>query len=230
MHDLDQSRILMLRAIIGAAQGLLDNFLRLSTSDMIALPPHIYGGRVIYAVVLLLKLHKAITSSGRAISEYLTADELRLEVYIEHLVLVSKSLITKDDRSALSRAFFVMPQLKQWLHSHQPKTSPGSDKTEMAEGLPFQTSDGSLSTAIQPPMTTLSDPSTHTQTPTIINLEPLDGLGQSGVPIQTSKAFDDPIVHNGGTGFEPNRHELASDSWFWEFFNVDMLHQNAHSS
>ncbi|KAJ5382835.1 hypothetical protein N7517_000746 [Penicillium concentricum] len=230
MHDLDPSRISMLRAIIRAAQGLLDTFLGLSTSDMIALPPHMYGGRVIYAVVLLLKLYKAITLSGPAINDYVTADELRLEVYIEHLVLVSRSLIAQDDRSALSRSFLVMPQLKQWLHSHQPKISPGSDETETAEVLPFQTGAGSLSTTIQTLTATLGVPSTQTQTPEMTHLERLDGLRQSDGPIQSSKSSDYPIVHNGGTEFEPNRHEPASDSWFWEFFNVDMLHQNAHSS
>ncbi|GAB1195625.1 hypothetical protein APSETT444_004887 [Aspergillus pseudonomiae] len=186
---------------------------RLSTSDMIALPPHIYGGRVIYAMILLLKIQKAITLSGQALSECITADELRVEVYLEHLVLVSKSLITEDARSALSRAFLVMPQLKQWLHTRQIKNLPGSDKTEMVEGLPFQTSDGSLSIGIQ------------TQTAT--HIEPTDGLGQHIQPAGTS---DYHTVHNGGTGFEPYRNDLASDSWFWEFFNVDMLHQNAHSS
>ncbi|KAJ5158647.1 uncharacterized protein N7500_008298 [Penicillium coprophilum] len=232
MHDLHPSRILMLRAIIHAAQGLLDVFLKLSTSDMIALPPHIYGGRVIYAVVLLLKLHKALRSSGRAISEYVTADELRLEVYIEHLVLVSRSLIAKDDRSALSRAFLVMPQLSQWLHTHQSKSRPpsGSDKTEMMEGIPFLGGDRLSSAAIQTPTAALGDPSVHVQTPTITHIGPLDGFGQSDVPLQPSKASDYPVVHNGGPGIEQNRHELASDSWFWEFFNVEMLHQNAYSS
>ncbi|GAB1206114.1 hypothetical protein APSETT445_004795 [Aspergillus pseudonomiae] len=150
---------------------------------------------------------------GQALSECITADELRVEVYLEHLVLVSKSLITEDARSALSRAFLVMPQLKQWLHTRQIKNLPGSDKTEMVEGLPFQTSDGSLSIGIQ------------TQTAT--HIEPTDGLGQHIQPAGTS---DYHTVHNGGTGFEPYRNDLASDSWFWEFFNVDMLHQNAHSS
>ncbi|OQE41420.1 hypothetical protein PENCOP_c005G06503 [Penicillium coprophilum] len=232
MHDLHPSRIFMLRTIIQAAQGLLDVFLKLSTSDMIALPPHIYGGRVIYAVVLLLKLHKALRSSGRAISEYVTADELRLEVYIEHLVLVSRSLIAKDDRSALSRAFLVMPQLSQWLHTYQSKSRPpsDSDKIEMMEGIPFLAEDRLSSTAIQTPTAALSDPSVHVQTPTITHLGPLNGFGQSNVPLQPSKASDNPVVHNGGSGLEQNRHELASDSWFWEFFNVEMLHQNAHSS
>ncbi|KAB8265007.1 hypothetical protein BDV32DRAFT_145041 [Aspergillus pseudonomiae] len=213
MHGPDPSCLSMLRTIVRAAQGLLDSFLRLSTSDMIALPPHIYGGRVIYAMILLLKIQKAITLSGQALSECITADELRVEVYLERLVLVSKSLIAEDARSALSRAFLVMPQLKQWLHTHQIKNLPGSDKTEMVEGLPFQTSDGSLSIGIQ------------TQTAT--HIEPTDGLGQHFQPAGTS---DYHTVHIGGTGFEPYRQELASDSWFWEFFNVDMLHQNAPPS
>ncbi|KAE8140853.1 hypothetical protein BDV38DRAFT_279827 [Aspergillus pseudotamarii] len=229
-HDFDPSFLFMLRTIIRAAQGLLDCFLRLSTSDMMALPPHIYGGRVIYAMILLLKVQRAITLSGRAISECVTSDELRIEMYLEHLVRVSKRLIAEDDRSALSRAFLFMPQLMQWWHSYQTKTLPRSDETEMTEGLSFRTGDGPLSPAAQTPRATVCVPSTHTQTPIITHLEPMDGLGQSDALTQPTKASDDPNVHNEGPEFEPYQHELASDSWFWEFFNVDMLHQNDHSS
>ncbi|KAE8360399.1 hypothetical protein BDV27DRAFT_41417 [Aspergillus caelatus] len=229
-HVFDPSFLFMLRTTIRAAQGLLDCFLRLSTSDMIALPPHIYGGRVIYAMILLLKVQKAITLSRREISEWVTSSELRIEMYLEHLVLVSKRLITKDERSALSRAFLFMPQLKQWWHSYKTKTLPRSDGTEMTERRPFRTADGPLSPAVPAPRATVCVPSTHTQTPTITHLEPMDGLGQSDTLTQPAKASDYPLIHNEGTEFEPYQRELASDSWFWEFFNVDMLHQNGHPS
>jgi hypothetical protein len=37
------SNLSMIRAIILASQGLLDIFLGFSISEMLALPPHIYG-------------------------------------------------------------------------------------------------------------------------------------------------------------------------------------------
>lgn len=192
----------MLRAIILAAQGLLDNFLRLSVSDMFALPPHIYGGRVIYAVVLLMKLHKSITVSARGGSECISADELRLEGYIEHLVLISKSLITKDGCSALSRAFLVMPQLEQWFHAHRCKRPLRPDENKFTGGgLRIKTGGGPLSPTIETPTGTLSGSS--------IDMQTLEN--------STSPNHFEPL-YGPGSQFD------GLDSWFWEFFNVDMLH------
>lgn len=201
MHDYTPSRLSKLRALILAAQGLLDNFLRLSVSDMVTLPPHIYGGRVIYAVVLLMKLHKSLTVSARGINEYINADELRLEAYIEHLMLISKSLIAKDGRNALSRAFLVIPQLKQWFQVHKPKRPLGSDENKVTGGLQVNTDGGPSGPPIQTPPGTLGDSAIDTQAPendiSPNHSEPLYGPGSE---------FD------------------VLDSWFWEFFNVEMLH------
>ncbi|PLB54778.1 hypothetical protein P170DRAFT_341794, partial [Aspergillus steynii IBT 23096] len=111
----DTAYLSMIRTIIMAAQGLLDTFLDLSISEMLSLPPHIYAGRVIYAATLLMKLHKALLASASEVHETISVGLLRLEAYIDRLVLVSKQLSAEDQRSSLSRAFLIMPQFKEWL-------------------------------------------------------------------------------------------------------------------
>lgn len=141
----------MLRIIVIASRGLLDTFLGLSVSDMLALPPHIYGGRVIYAVVILMKIHKTITQSGKETSESIPLEELHLEAYLEQLVAISKLLIAKDERSALSRAFLIMPQLMGWFYLYWSRRPSGADESEITEDLLTKNSKGQGSSASQAP-------------------------------------------------------------------------------
>ena len=115
-QDLNASHLSALQTVIIASRGLLDAFFRLSVTDMLALPPYIYGGRVIYPVVLLMKIHKAITTSAKGAGDIIKADELHLEAYPEQLVVVSKHLIANDEHNALSRALLIMAQLRDWFY------------------------------------------------------------------------------------------------------------------
>jgi hypothetical protein len=212
------SHLSMLRSITLAAQGLLDIFLGLSISDMLALPPHIYGGRVIYAVILLMKVHKTSTAFPRGVSECIHGHELRLQAYIEQLVLISKRLITKDGRSALSRAFLIMPQLEEWLHVHLFNKSFVSDENKAAGVLRIKTGGGLNGPAIQTSMRTLSGPSVDIQTPD--NTSPDHSQSLDG----PRSEFNDPLAQSMDRRLETSGRETTSDSWFWEFFNVEMFH------
>lgn len=89
------TQLSMIRTIIQAAQGLLDTFLDLSTSEMLSLPPHIYAGRVIYAVILLMKLHKALSTTVRVSIESISVDQLRLEAYLDSSCLYQRAFTWK---------------------------------------------------------------------------------------------------------------------------------------
>jgi hypothetical protein len=196
----------MLRAITLAAQGLLDTFIRLSISDILALPPHIYGGRVIYAVIILMKLSRAFTASISGWNRFIHVDQLRLETYIEQFVLISKRLIIADERNSLGRAFLIMPQLKEWFYASRSETAFGPDKDTSHGGLHTNHDHGRQVSAVETQMGSLTGPSAETQI--AFHMTP-DWSAQS---------------RSTENEFELLRCEYASDSWFWEFFNVDMLH------
>src|SRR5699024_12751722 len=61
-----------------------------------------------------IKVHKAITTSAKGSGDVIKADELRVEAYLEQFVIVSKLLIANDESNALSRAFLIMAQLRDW--------------------------------------------------------------------------------------------------------------------
>ncbi|KAJ6036331.1 hypothetical protein N7540_000610 [Penicillium herquei] len=186
---------------------------------MLALPPHIYAGRVIYAVILLTKLHKAFLAFGRELSEGISIEKLRLEAYIERLLLISTQLNAEDGRSSLSRAFLIMPQLKQWLGDNLSKSK--IEKNEILAGKAVQAhcADSVFTSANQAKLT-------H-------NLPPLGADRQAFTSSNSSNPLDSIASQSGKfvaqeetteNGADTSSHELVSDSWFWEFFNVDMLH------
>ncbi len=105
----------MLGRVSGALQGLLDTFLCFPVLDMASLCPHIYGGRVIYAVILLIKLHKAAGTAPEDFGNELELDRARLQSYLGSLEAISEALLARDERSTLGRSLLIMKQLKDWL-------------------------------------------------------------------------------------------------------------------
>ena len=214
----NESYLPILGTIAVAAQGLLDSFMELSTSEMLALPPHIYAGRLIYATILLIKLYKAVLASTIQLNEGISVGQLRVEEYIERLLLISKWLGTEDDTNSLSRAFLIMPQLKQWFYSHISKLE--FEKNEdiswkdpasghCADPMPATTnSAGSQDNLSLGPN---GQPSTLPASPNTLNAP---SHRYESLPVQ-NESFARPA----GTF----SRDLISDSWFWEFFNVNML-------
>lgn len=228
-QDLNPSHLLILQTVIFASQGLLDTFLKLSITDMLALPPYIYGGRVIYAIVLLIKVHKAITTSAKGSSDVIKADELRVEAYLGQLVVVSKLLIANDESNSLSRAFLIMAQLRDWFYLHLLKKPSSADETNMIGGPPVQSDNdnGQLNYTLHAPAGTFSGSSVaglsgcnavrkHSKQLDIPG-SPLDEL------IQPTMTPCYPPAHSRDSSSELDGHIVATDDWFWEFFNVEML-------
>ena len=213
---------------MAASRGLLDAFLELHITDMLALPPYLYGGRVIYALVLLLKVHKAIITSEKEPHDFIKPDELNVEAYLERLVTISKLLIANDENNALSRAFLIMPQLRDWFYLHQLKRPSSADETNMIGNRPVQTHHDNGQNYTTPPSTgNQSDPlniELSEYNAIRKNSEQLDIPGsQLDELVQPAMAPCYPPVHSSDSNSEVNAPAVATDDWFWEFFNVEML-------
>ncbi|KAH8697989.1 hypothetical protein BGW36DRAFT_177599 [Talaromyces proteolyticus] len=210
----------MIQTIIMAAQGLLDTFIGLSTSDMLALPPHIYAGRVIYAVILLMKLHKALSACLGTLGQIISVDQLRLEAYVERLLLISKNLNAEDGGSSLSRAFLIMPQLNEWLRGHISKSTFGLDEASVEQETRSEYCAG-------PSVPRAANGADIVQSLLAARDEQIQTRpGHSKLVSDLGSQHDHPSLQDRDPVKEVQTfsRELASDSWFWEFFNVDMLH------
>ncbi|KAJ5290952.1 hypothetical protein N7478_000203 [Penicillium angulare] len=211
--------LLVIRKIMQDAQRLLDTFMHLSTSEILALPPHIYAGRVIYAVILLMKLHKAASTYVNGLNEEFSVETLRLEDYIERLTLVSKPLGAEDPYNSLSRAFLIMPQLKEWLQDHMSQSKIEKDEHNLQKETLSEDSIDPVPASINRQESSQSLPrEADGRIYTLTGSSNILGApeSQSENQFTQSEASENPAGILG--------RELVSDSWFWEFFNVDMLH------
>lgn len=219
MHAPSTAYCSMIRTIIQAAQGLLDTFIGLSTFEMLALPPHIYAGRVIYAVILLMKLHKALLASVCGLNEDISVGQLRLEAYIERLLLISKRLNAEDGSSSLSRAFLIMPQLKQWLHDQITKSTFAMNENSVLKEM--RAEDGAC-----PSVPANTNPAELPQRfPDDADRQVSGCSNCSNLLGALGSQPDDPFAQDAipERAVDTLNRDLASDSWFVEFFNVDML-------
>lgn len=199
----------MLRRVLVSAHGLLDAFLGISYIDMLALSPHVYGSRVIYAIVLLLKMHKA---NAAVVGNFIHTDELRVAEYLTKLAVISHRLLETDKRSALSRAFLVIDQLKQWLDMHENDTVPLVVQNEALGDLGSRSGKENLGSVLQ-------EATGLTTRSRALGAKPACS-GQSGFrdgrleqTVPSTIAPYDLHCENG-----------RNDEWFWEdFFNVEML-------
>lgn len=220
-QTLNTAYISMIRTIITAAQGLLDIFMGLSTSDMLALPPHIYAGRVIYAVILLMKLRNPLSASMEKLAQILSVETLRLETYIERLLLIWKQLNAEDGGSSLSRAFLIMPQLKEWLRGHLLNSNLGLNESSVERQSRIEHGAGLGATPGAELLQSL---------PAATNDQIRTSPGRSELGSDLGSQHEHPPTHdwNPEKEVETLNRELASDSWFWEFFNVGMLHPSGN--
>ena len=225
-NDPSSSHLSMLREMALAAHGLLDTFIHLSILEMLALPPHIYGGRLIYAAIILMKLDRASRVSASRWNGSIPVDHPRLETRIDQLLVISKRLLMTDERSSLSRAFLIMPQLKVWLHAQEPEATCTLHEGSTHGGLfskhgqwPLVPSAQTLPT-VHTPTGSHNGSSAEMQIPLDIALDCSDLLGED------RSQLDSPVAQIGSaeSKFEQSKFQLASDSWFWEFLNADMTH------
>lgn len=210
----------MLRTMSLAAQGLLDTFIHLSLSQMLALPPHIYGGRLIYAAIILMKLDRAAMGSGSRWNGSIKVDHPRVEVYIEQLLHISKQLIMADERSSLSRALLIVPQLKEWLHAQGLGTASLSEGVSPRGDIRTKHDHEPVVSTVHTRTGSLNSPSADMKIPFDISTNCSEPLG--GIEFQSENL----LAQAGSSDSEndPSKSQMASDSWFWEFLNTDMTH------
>lgn len=105
----------ILHQLIQGYCNLLKAFLKLSHDDMLTLPPHIYGGRVIWSLVILCKLYKAVVNAKPEMAERLLAvNHVETGRWLESFMSVCRELLMRDDRNSLGRSLLIVEELAKW--------------------------------------------------------------------------------------------------------------------
>lgn len=103
---------------LSAVHAIFDLFFAFDTAMRKALPIF-YFVRVAYAVVVLIKIHFAITEPGSEVSKIVTKDQLRVEHYLGTLLRVFRAM---DDDKAFrpaNRFLLILRKMHEWYQKNK---------------------------------------------------------------------------------------------------------------
>ena len=147
---LTQQQMAALESCLNAAHGILDVMLSFDQDTVKALPILIFTVRCIYAVVILVKMHVAVTTPGSELGKMMKAEDLRVEYYIEKLIEMFRHVQKDDDYRPRPKITRILTMLIHWFTQHketvkaqargeQPPHSSTSQQPKNAKGQSDQT-------------------------------------------------------------------------------------------
>ncbi|KAF7187983.1 Transcriptional regulator WAR1 [Pseudocercospora fuligena] len=118
-EKLTQNQIAALEACRKAAHGLLDHMLSFDVETVKVLPMLIFFVRCTYAIVILIKMHVAITTPGSEISKMMTTDDINAEYYLDGLLSMFSHVASEQEFRPHPKVLRILSVLKDWFRKHK---------------------------------------------------------------------------------------------------------------
>lgn len=118
---LTQNQITALKACVKAAHGILDTMLSFDQETITALPMLLYFVRCVYAVVILIKMHVAVSIQSSELGKLFRPESLKVEIYLNGLIdhfgvkRYSRSQVRPD------KALRILGVLRDWFEEKHKK-------------------------------------------------------------------------------------------------------------
>lgn len=127
---LTQNQIAAIEACLKAAHGILDTMINFTPDEVLALPLLLYFVRCIYALVILLKMHVAISTPASELGKLLQNADLKIEYYLDALVDHFGRIFALPYPKP-EKALRIMQLFKEWYRKHKDSvTNPAQSATE----------------------------------------------------------------------------------------------------
>lgn len=108
-----------LEACRKAAHGILDTMLIIENETIKVLPMLIFFVRCTYAVVVLIKMHVAVTTPGSEISKIMTAEGIRVEYYLDSLIAKFGHVASQQEFRPHPKILRILSVLREWFKQHK---------------------------------------------------------------------------------------------------------------
>ncbi|KAK4628041.1 Transcription factor pbcR [Fulvia fulva] len=118
-ETLTQHQMAALDACRKAANGILDTMLSYNLDTVKALPMLIFFVRCTYALVILIKMHVAITTPGSEISKIMAPEDVRVDHYIDSLMGMFGSVANQQEFRPHPKILRILTVLKDWFGKHK---------------------------------------------------------------------------------------------------------------
>jgi len=111
-------QVAALEACRKAAQGILETMLTIDNDTIKCLPMLIFFVRCTYAIVVLIKMHVAVTTPGSEISKIMAADDIRVDFHLGSLITKFGSVASEQDFRPHPKILRILSVLREWLKQH----------------------------------------------------------------------------------------------------------------
>ncbi|EME49348.1 hypothetical protein DOTSEDRAFT_68208 [Dothistroma septosporum NZE10] len=112
--ELNQDHIIAVYELVTAVQAIIDIYVSLDITTLMALPGFLYTSRAAYANFILAKLYIAVTGIGNSFSSIIDSSLLQVEEYTQKLVSLGERVHAADCDSAAARILRASRRMLEW--------------------------------------------------------------------------------------------------------------------
>ena len=140
---ISQEHITAVYELVTAAQAIIDLYVSLDITTLMALPGFLYTSRAAYANYVLAKLYIAVTAAGNTYGVIIDATMIQMEESTRKLVTLSESVHAVDRDCAAARILRASKRMLEWyqLYTASLMPTPGAS---LAAAQPYVTENWNL--------------------------------------------------------------------------------------
>ncbi|KAF2216682.1 hypothetical protein CERZMDRAFT_29419, partial [Cercospora zeae-maydis SCOH1-5] len=116
---LSQHQISALEACRHSAHGILDCMLAFDAEAVMTMPTLIFFVRTIYAIVILIKMHVAVTTPGSEIAKVMTAEEVDVDRRLDGIRNIYINLSTEQNFQPHTKVVLIINVLREWFTKYK---------------------------------------------------------------------------------------------------------------
>lgn len=185
---LTQNQVVAIDACLKAAHGILSTMIQFTLDELLAIPMLVFFVRCMYAIVILIKMHVAITTPCSELGKLMKPEDLKIEFFLNALInMFSNVALCRDSRP--EKITRILTVLIDWFRRHKEAVS--------ARGEDGPRTTQSAKTDTQPNLGRASQDNSANQTPLHMLSNVATGQQQSSGSDNAGRAdwtFDTPVA------------------------------------
>lgn len=116
---LTQNQMASIEACLKASHNAIETFCSFDANTHVYLPPLLYFVRVMYALIVLTKIHVAVIAPGSELGKIIKQSDVRAEEYLNRLWDVFQEIATQHRMGPHHKAQHILGILRDWVSTHQ---------------------------------------------------------------------------------------------------------------
>lgn len=116
---LTQNQMTSIEACLRASHASIETYCTFDLDTQTILPPLLYFVRIVYALIVLIKLHVAVTSPGSELGKIIKPEDVKVEEYLNRLWENFEALKKQQAIGPHHKAQHILGILRDWVGTHR---------------------------------------------------------------------------------------------------------------